>query len=200
MADSPTTRTQVFISYSHADTEYLKRLKKHLKPHIRDGTIREWDDTQIQPGSDWLDEIEQALQSARVAVLLVSVDFLASDFVAEKELPTFLKAAKDEGALILPVIVGTCEYSETKLGRFQALNDPSRPLKRLSVDEQDEVWVKLVKRVREALAAPPPYANQPAPLLKSDPAPAAPTPLKLPPIGTTLLTYTGHAEPLYAVT
>jgi hypothetical protein len=76
MAPSPSTRTKVFISYSHADKEWLDRLKRHLKPLVRDG-LDCWDDTRIQPGADWQQEIRHALDAAQVAVLVISADFFA---------------------------------------------------------------------------------------------------------------------------
>lgn len=81
MASSPSTRTKVFISYSHADKEWLERLRRHLKPLDREGRLECWDDTHIRPGDDWKQEIQNALDTAQVAVLLISADFFASDFI-----------------------------------------------------------------------------------------------------------------------
>jgi len=106
--------SRVFISYSHKDKQYLDRLQVFLRPIQREGTIDAWDDTRIKVGEDWRAEIRKALAEARVAVLLVTADFLASDFIATDELPPLLAKAEADGTVILLVIVGHCRFSETK--------------------------------------------------------------------------------------
>src|ERR1051326_3180747 len=115
MADSPADSGAVFISYSHQDAAYLARLQQHLAPYVRGGAIPLWDDTQIKPGDDWKRGIEQALDAARAALLLVSVSFLASEFVAKEELPKLLAAAEVRGTRILPVILTPCLFRRTAL-------------------------------------------------------------------------------------
>lgn len=152
MAAQSDKRTKVFISYSHQDAEWLKRLRVHLKPLEREHRIEIWDDTRIKPGSRWKEEIEQALATTKVAVLLVSADFLASDFIAADELPPLLSAAEKEGAIVLPVILSPSRFSRTtSLSQFQAVNDPSKPLIGMAKSKQEAILVKVTEDIETAL-------------------------------------------------
>jgi TIR domain len=115
-----------------------------LKAAKQNNAIEWWDDTQIKPGEKWYVEIKKAIASTRIAILLVSVDYLASDFILENELPPLLAASEEEGITILPVILGPCSFKHTGLARFQSVNDPSKPLSAMNKHERDEVWNKVV--------------------------------------------------------
>jgi len=84
------TRTQLFISYSHKDDVWLDRLLTILNPLTRNQTVSAWWDGQIKPSTKWRAEIDNGLSKAKVAILLVSPDFLASDFIQNEELPYLL--------------------------------------------------------------------------------------------------------------
>lgn len=149
--DAQASHPVAFISYSRKDSRFLEELKTHLALFIRQGSVKIWDDTYIQAGANWRDEIKNALQSAKVAILLVSSDFLASDYIAEDELPSLLEAAERRGATILSVILRPCLFNESDLSRFQAVNPPSEPLNTMKQAKRDEVWKKVAKLVREHL-------------------------------------------------
>jgi O-acetyl-ADP-ribose deacetylase (regulator of RNase III) len=152
--DGEPARDKVFVSYAHRDAEWLERLQTMLKPLVRTSGIAAWDDRAIRAGTRYRDEIVAALASARVAILLISPHFLASDFIAERELPPLLAAAETEELTILCVHVSASLYAETELEAYQAANDPARLLDMRSNAEQNQQLVRVCQQVKAALAAP----------------------------------------------
>lgn len=148
-------RTKVFVSYSHKDTQWMERLKVHLTPLEREGMLDFWIDTDIEPGQQWYDEIEEAIAEAKVAVLLISPDFLASDFIATEEIPRVLAAADKEGLKVIPIFLAPSNVGSFKrISRFQGVNDPQHTLISLPAAEQDEMLVKASDAIIKALDQP----------------------------------------------
>ena len=145
-------RETIFISYSHEDKNHLKRLHVHMKPLEKNGLVDIWDDTKIQTGQKWQEQIETALSRAAIAILIISADFLASDFIVENELPPILKKAELEGTRVVPIILKPCRFSREKhLSQFQALNSPDKPLLSMSDIEQEEMWDRLSQVIETEL-------------------------------------------------
>jgi hypothetical protein len=144
-------RDQIFVSYSHRDKRWLHELLITLKPLVRKRKIDSWDDTKINIGAKWRAEIESALSRAKVAILLVSRNFLYSDFISESELPPLLDAAKEDGLVIVWIAIGYSSYEQTEIADYQAANDPSRPLNSLSESEVDFELVRIAKEIDRIL-------------------------------------------------
>lgn len=144
-------RDEVFVSYSHSDAKWLAELKRMLSPLIRREKVKVWDDTGIQPGESWRKEIERALARARVAVLLVSPSFLASEFIANNELPPLLDAARTEGLKIIWISVSLSMFKEIEIAAYQAVHDPDRPLDSLSAAECSRILVGACEAIKLAL-------------------------------------------------
>ncbi|MBK8518439.1 MAG: toll/interleukin-1 receptor domain-containing protein [Saprospiraceae bacterium] len=149
-ASKTNSKNKVFVSYSHLDEEYLKDIKRHFKPFLKQ--IDFWDDSKIQPGQKWKKEIRNAINETKIAILLVSTDFLGSEFISTDELPPLLKAAEAEGAVILILILKPCLFEEfVDLNQFQAMNPPGRPISKMDFNEREELYVNLVRQTKRIL-------------------------------------------------
>ena len=145
-------RDEVFICYSHADISTLDEIRVHLTALKRESSVKIWDDSRIRPGAKWRLEIERALSAARVALLLISPNFLASDFVMNEEVPALLRAAEDEGTRIVCLILRPCLYERFRtLSQFQAFNSPNQPLSALPKFRRERMLVSLVTTIEELL-------------------------------------------------
>jgi hypothetical protein len=142
-------RDRVFISYSNKDIEWLKLLRKQLKPLEKKG-LNVWSDRDIIPGQEWLTEIDKSLDRVKVAVLLVSANFLDSDFIQNQELPRFLKAAERQEITILPVLISACVWEESEIVKFQSPSDPNQPLEALKGHDLNQNLKDIVIRIKKA--------------------------------------------------
>lgn len=175
-------RRNTFISYSHSDRRWVDRLKIHLAPYLRGEEVLVWDDTKIAFGTDWEAEINSALSSARIAVLLVSPAFLASDYVSKVELPEILKrAGKDLAVLWVPIAPSS--YQATPLNSIQAAHDPKKPLSKLTRPKQDDALVAIARQISStmdvnavgnALKLVDAFAPEVIAFVKGDPEPTTP--------------------------
>lgn len=157
MSSLRTRSRTVFISYSHRDRRWVDRLLVHLRPIERDMAVDIWEDSRIRPGTKWRIEIEKALSHASVAILLVSADFLASDFVMNKEVPALLRGAESNGTVMMPLLIAPSLFEQSALSCFQAINSPENALSKLPSHKRDEILVRLAMSVevifREAYVA-----------------------------------------------
>jgi hypothetical protein len=175
-------RTRVVIIYSHKDRPWFDWVQVFLRP-VHD-LIDGWDDTRIAAGDGW-HEIEREIVSARVIILLISHDFLASDFMKEQTLQLLLAKAWDQGARIMTSIIDYSMLDDPKafLMRYWAINSPAEPLKDLSEEERNVIWAEfgtLINRwavpVLPGSAHPDANVADDLPGMDSDSASSAPRP------------------------
>lgn len=148
---SPKGRNQVVLSYSSKDKKWLDKLNVVLKPLANSTKIRVWDDTKIKPGERWKREIREALATAKIAVLLVSPHFLASDFITQHELPVLLRAAKQKHLSLMWIAVRPCGAHREKFSKYQAVNDPSKPLASYKKAELYDELEAIRQKIEEVL-------------------------------------------------
>jgi len=111
----------IFYSYSHKDEVLRDELEKHLSILKRQGVISGWHDRKISAGSEWAGEIDEHLESARIILLLISSDFLASDYCYDLEMKRALARHEAGEAIVIPVILRDCDWRGALFGKLQAL-------------------------------------------------------------------------------
>jgi len=145
-------KNKIFISYSHEDEDWKKALEKFLKPYVRSASVTAWSDKQIAPGSKWFDEIKGALAESSIVLMLVTPNFLASDFINEHELGPALEQAETGGLKILWVPVRFSAYTETALQKYQAVIPPDKPLAEMKGSERDKAWLRICEEIKKVTA------------------------------------------------
>jgi hypothetical protein len=149
-------RRDIFISYSHAqeDKPHFEEVKKQLESLKYLGIeAHVWEDTQIRPGDNWEKEIEKALIKTRVAVLLVSPNFLASKFINEKEMVKFMELVESEQGKVIPVLLRNVPFQlHPFLKKYQFLN-AGKPMNDISQSEKDALYVKMIETIAELYKA-----------------------------------------------
>jgi hypothetical protein len=120
--DAPPTRPiEVFYSYSHKDEGLRDELETHLSILRRRGVISNWHDRRISGGLEWADQISEHLNKADLILLLVSADFLASDYCYDKEVLRAMARHQLREARVIPVILRDCDWDFTSFSKLQAL-------------------------------------------------------------------------------
>lgn len=143
-------KMNIFISYSHQDEEWLKRLKVHLNGLAKYyNTIDVWDDKRLRAGDRWNKEITKALCNSNVALLLVSANFIASDYIQNNELQPILKKAENNGVKIIPIFVSpVAVLDESGIGSFQGANNPTRTLSECTSAEVERILANLMTDIK----------------------------------------------------
>ncbi len=140
---------KVFISYSHKDDVALDRLHTHLAPLRSEGLIDAWFDRQILAGGNIDAEVDEALEYCDVFLMLVSPDFLASNYCVNIEMRRALERHDYDGAPVIPIIVEPCDWTSSPLGKFKALPRDGKPISEWP--NQNSAYLDVVRELRRIL-------------------------------------------------
>lgn len=140
---------EVFFSYSHRDEDLMKELIKHLSILKRQGVIQAWHDRQITAGTEWEGQIDQHLNSAQIILLLISPDFMASDYCYDIELTRAMERHQSKTACVIPVILRPVDWKGASFGKLQSLPKDAKPI--TSWTNQDEAFLNVAQGIRQAI-------------------------------------------------
>jgi hypothetical protein len=141
---------QLFISYSHADEPHRRALETHLALLQRQGVLALWHDRKILPGAQLSAEIDEHLRAADVVLLLISADFLASDYCFDKELALALQLQASGHTHVVPIILRPCDWHSAPFGSLLAVPRDGKPITTWA--DHDEAWADVAASLRRLLA------------------------------------------------
>jgi hypothetical protein len=144
-------RALVFVAYSHHDELLKDELLKHLSTLVRATNAHCWHDRKIEPGQDWQQEIGQHLSEAQIILLLVSSDFISSDYCYGIEMNRAIERHSAGSACVIPVILRPCDWRGTALGNLQAMPRDGKPITLWA--NRDEAMNDVAQNIRKRIEA-----------------------------------------------
>ena len=149
MTEDSRSSARIFISYAHEDEELKKELDKYLKVLRRSGKTQVWHDRELIGGQEWDETIKSELSKANIILLLVSVDFNASDYIWEKELASAMIRHEEGTARVVPIILRKCEWSSMPYAKLQALPRNAKPVTEYA--NRDEAFTEIARGIEKVV-------------------------------------------------
>jgi len=144
-------KVNVFLSYSHKDETLKEQMDAHLSALKRSGAIETWNDRKIVPGDEWEKEIDKRLTEADVILLLISSDFLASDFCYRIETLNALERHGRGTAVVIPVVLRDVDFRGLPIASLQMLPRDAVPVTSSRWGSQDEAFKDVAEGVRKSI-------------------------------------------------
>jgi|GEM_PF-6633897 len=144
----PKGKIKLFISYAREDEEWVKKLKKHMAS-LRRRHIDSWDDSALVAGQEWNDQISRMLREANIILLMVSPDFLSSDYIYDVELKEAMRRHERGDAVVIPTILRPADWSHEPFAKLQALPRGAEPI--ASWNNEDEAFLDAVQGIRRVI-------------------------------------------------
>jgi hypothetical protein len=146
---NPTGPLEVFFSFAHKDKQLRDELETHLSVMKQKQVIETWHDREIAAGEKWAGEIDEHLNSAQIILLLISPDFVASDYCYGKEMTRAQERAAKGEAQLIPVILRPGEYQDASFLEYQCLPEHGKPVTLWS--NRDEAFANVATGIRKAV-------------------------------------------------
>jgi len=148
----------VFYSHSHKDSNLRDRLGTHLAPLRHQHKIIEWYDRKIEPGANWNSEVDAKLESAHLILLLISADFLASDYCFGVEVEKALERLKHGQVKVMPILLRECLWSDSPFSRLQIIPRDAKPV--TSWSSEDAALANVASEIQAVVSGPVPAATK----------------------------------------
>jgi internalin A len=145
----PSPPMKIFFSYAHEDEKPRARLQKHLALMERSGAITIWFDRKLLPGQKWANVIDTHLEQADIVLLLVSADFVASDYCWDKEMARALERHNAGDGVVIPILVRPVDYAGAPFAQLQMLPSNGRPVSLWG--SRDAAWADAVKGIKQVV-------------------------------------------------
>jgi hypothetical protein len=141
---------EVFCAYSHANEKQRAKMEKHISQLKNDGLISTWHDRKISAGKEWEQQIDEHLNAAKVILLLISGDFLASDYCYGVEMKRAMQRHEAGQALVIPVILRPCDWHSAPFAKLEVLPEKAKAV--TDWPTQDHAFTNIAKGLRAAIA------------------------------------------------
>lgn len=145
----PATQIEAFISYSHRDEGLKRELTKHLSPLRRERLISDWHDREITAGKEWRSEIDQHLNTAQLILILVSADYMASEYCYGVEMTRALERHQIGAAVVIPIILRPVDWQRAPFAKLQALPTDGQPI--TTWPNRDEAFANIALGIWSAI-------------------------------------------------
>lgn len=140
---------KAFFSYSRHDRQFLDQFLGHLSGLRRQGKLQPWDDRQILPGEEWDEAIKKELAAADIIFLLVSADFLNTDYIWEVEVKAAMERHYKGDTSVIPIIIRPCSWQSMPFGELNGLPRKGKPV--VSYTTMDDAWLEIAKEIEELI-------------------------------------------------
>ena len=148
----PDKKLKVFISYSHQDEEIKNQLDAHLIGLKKSEMIDVWNDRKLIGGDVWDETIIAELKAADIIILLVSVGFLNSKYIWEKEVAIAMERHKNKTARVIPVIASSCDFTDMPFAGIQALPKNATPIDTFNAGgERARILMEIAKSIKDVV-------------------------------------------------